>query len=441
MTMTKRAIPCIAIALSLLTAAFAQAQPQTQAPVAQAQAQDPAKPAIEKLDPTLTLKIGNPKLKDKIMEVAVGAVISGETGASVDFERMIREMRTARIIHVGETHNSMPMHELQFQVIRALYAQDRHLAVGLEMLPVTVQETLNKWTAGILTKDEFIREVRWYVNWNFNFGYYEKIFDFAREHRLPVYALNIPREIITKIRMRGWDTLTEGERALIPSAPDLSNADHRALIRAVFESSDLPPQMKGAGLDMVFEGLYRSQSAWDEVMGANAVRGAESEGRRVVVCAGSGHLLYNLGLNRRAHEKSKLPFKTVIAVVVPAGKKSLPVSRAIGDYVFGLPEEPKPAFPTIGLSFKKVDNLENLVIDTKPTDGAASRAEFEKGDVVLSVDGKGYTDINEIRMELAKLRCGGEVKFKVLRAGQVKDVSLKCEKKQPEEPAEKKSPD
>ena len=441
MTMTKRAIPCIAIALSLLTAAFAQAQPQTQAPVAQAQAQDPAKPAIEKPDPTLTLKIGNPKLKDKIMEVAVGAVISGETGASVDFERMIREMRTARIIHVGETHNSMPMHELQFQVIRALYAQDRHLAVGLEMLPVTVQETLNKWTAGILTKDEFIREVSWYVNWNFNFGYYEKIFDFAREHRLPVYALNIPREIITKIRMRGWDTLTEGERALIPSAPDLSNADHRALIRAVFESSDLPPQMKGAGLDMVFEGLYRSQSAWDEVMGANAVRGAESEGRRVVVCAGSGHLLYNLGLNRRAHEKSKLPFKTVIAVVVPAGKKSLPVSRAIGDYVFGLPEEPKPAFPTIGLSFKKVDNLENLVIDTKPTDGAASRAEFEKGDVVLSVDGKGYTDINEIRMELAKLRCGGEVKFKVLRAGQVKDVSLKCEKKQPEEPAEKKSPD
>jgi uncharacterized iron-regulated protein len=297
------------------------------------------------------------------------------------------------------------------------------------MLPVTVQESLNKWTAGILTKDEFIREMRWYVNWNFNFGYYEKIFDFAREHRLPIYALNIPREIITKIRMRGWDSLTEEERALIPAAPDLSNQDHRTLIRAVFESSDLPPQMKGAGLDMVFEGLYRSQSAWDEVMGANAVRGVESEGRRVVVCVGSGHLLYNLGLNRRAYERSKMPFKTVIAVAIPAGKKSLTVSRAIGDYVFGLPDEEKPAFPTIGMSFKKVDNLENLVVDPKPTDGVAGRSDFEKGDVVLSVDGKAYTDINEIRMELAKLRCGGEVKFKLLRAGQVKDVSLKCEKK------------
>lgn len=430
----KRCASCIALIAAIICAADGpvQAKPQSQDnPQAQVQA------AAEKPDPTLTLKIGNAKLKDKTMEVGVGAVLSAETGAAVGFERMIREMRTARIVHVGETHNSMPMHEIQFQVLRALYAQDRHLAVGLEMLPVTVQETLNKWTAGILTKDEFIREVRWYVNWNFNFGYYEKIFDFAREHRLPVYALNIPREIITKIRMRGWDALTEEERALIPGAPDLTNQDHRTLIRAVFESSDLPPQMKGAGLDMVFEGLYRSQSAWDEVMGANAVRAAEAEGRRVVVCVGSGHLLYNLGLNRRAYERSKLPFKTVIAVEVPAGKKTLPVSRAIGDYVFGLAAQEKPAFPTIGLGFKKVENLENLVIDPKPTDGAASRADFEKGDVVLSVDGKAYTEVNEIRFTLARMKCGDEVKFKVLRAGQVKDVALKCEKKQPDAPAEK----
>jgi uncharacterized iron-regulated protein len=428
MTLTRRGIPYIAIAVFLLTAAFAQAQAQTQAPAAQAQIQGQAIAATDKPDPTLTLKIGNPKLKDKTMEVGVGAVLSGQTGAAVSFEGMIREMRTARIVHVGETHNSMPMHEVQFQVLEALYAQDRHMAVGLEMLPVTVQETLNKWTAGILTRDEFIREVRWYVNWNFNFGYYEKIFDFAREHRLPVYALNIPREIITKIRMRGWDSLTAEEKALIPQAPDVKNENHRTLIRTIFEASDIPHAMKGPGLDTVFEGLYRSQSAWDEVMGANAVRAAESEGRRVLVCAGSGHVIYNLGLNRRAYEKSKLPFKTVIAISVPAGGKGVTVSRTLGDYIFGLPEESEPAFPTISLNFKKVENLENLVIDAKPAEGVAAASGFEKGDIVLSVDGKFYTDINEVRMSLARFRCGDEVKFKVLRDGQVKDLSLKCEK-------------
>jgi len=393
---------------------------------AAAQAQAPASPPADedKPDATLTLRIGDPKLRDKTMDVAAGAVLSGATGKAVGFERMIAEMRGSRFVHVGETHDSMPMHDLQFRVLEALYAQDRHLAVGMEMLPVTVQETLNKWSAGLLTKDEFIREVRWYVNWNFNFGYYEKIFDFAKEHRLPVYALNIPREIISKIRMRGWDALSEEEKSLIPAVPDLSNQDHRTLIRAIFESADLPPQMKGPGLDQVFEGLYRSQSAWDEVMGANAVRGAASEGRRVVVCAGSGHLIYNLGLNRRAFEKSRLPFKTVVAVVLPPGKSSVTVSRSYADYVLGIAEEAAPAFPSVGLSFKKVENLTNLIIDPKPMSGEAAKAGFEKGDLVLSVDGAFYDDINEIRAYLSRFRPGDKSAFKVLRDGQVKEVVL-----------------
>jgi uncharacterized iron-regulated protein len=436
MPMIRRAVPyAVIITLVFLSTAAIPvlAQDRPAMPAAQNPAGDAAKPAVDRPDATLTLKIGNPKLKDKVMEVAAGDILAGATGAAVGFERMIQEMMAARIVHVGETHDAMAMHEIEFQVIRALYARDKHLAIGLEMVPVTLQETLNKWTSGVLTKDEFLREIRWYVTWNFNFGYYEKIFDFAREHRLPIYALNAPREVITKIRMRGWDALSEEEKAYFPGTPDVSNQDHRTLIRAVFESSDIPEAMKGPGLDSVFEGLYRSQSAWDEVMGANAVRAAEAEGRRVVVCVGSGHLLYNLGLNRRAYERSKLPFKTVVAVEVPDGKKGLAVSRAIADFVFGLAAEKKKAFPTIGLSFKKIENLENLVIDPKPTEGVGGRSGFEKGDVVLSVDGKATTDINELRMALAKLACGDEAKFKVLRAGAVKDVSFKCEKKETEE--------
>jgi uncharacterized iron-regulated protein len=435
--MTPKRLPVLfslAVAF-LLTSALIPARAQVPTPAPQAATASVA-PA-DKPDPTLTLKIGDPKLRDRTMEVGIGAILAGPTAAAVDFERMVRDLMAARIVHVGETHDAMAMHEIEFQVIRALYAKDRHLAVGLEMVPVTLQETLNKWTAGILTKEAFLREIRWYVTWNFNFGYYEKIFDFAREHRLPIYALNAPREVISKIRMRGWDALGDEEKAFFPGPPDVSNQDHRTLIRAVFESSDLPEAMKGPGLDSVFEGLYRSQSAWDEVMGANAVRAAEAEGRRVVVCVGSGHLLYNLGLNRRAYERSKLPFKTVVAVEVPAGKKTLTVSRAIADYVFGLAPEIKKAFPTIGLGLKKIDGLENLVVDPKPTDGVAGRAPFEKGDIILSVDGQAYTDINELRMALAQLACGEEAKFKVLRSGAVKDVLLKCEKGPAAEPAEK----
>ena len=391
---------------------------------APAEAQKSAAEAV-KPDPTLTLKIGHPQLKDKTLQVATGGIYAAEKGTAIAFDAMVREMKSARFVYVGESHNSLPMHEIQVQVLRALYGQDPNLAIGLEMLPVTVQEVLTKWSLGALTKDEFLRGVRWYVNWNFNYGYYEKIFDFAKEHSLPVYALNVPRETISKIRMKGWEALTEDEKKLVPQAPDVSNQDHRALIRAIFEAADLPHQMKGPGLETVFEGLYRSQSAWDEVMGANTLRAAEREGRRVVVFAGSGHLLYNLGLNRRAFEKSRQPFKTVICVTVPPAQKSVTVARSLGDYIFGLPEETKPAFPQIGLSFKSFDGLANLVLESKPIDGAASRADFEKGDVILSIDGVAHTDINEARIYLAKFRCGEEFKVRLLRQGVVKEVTVK----------------
>lgn len=379
-------------------------------------------------DATLTLKIGDPRLKDRTMAVAPGGIYDAAKGGPVPFERLIAAMGDSRLVYVGESHTSMSMHDIQLRVLECLYARDRHLAVGLEMLPVTVQETLNAWSAGLLTRDEFLRRVRWYVHWSFNIGYYAPILEFAKEHRLPVYALNVPREIITKIRMRGWDALGEDEKALFPGPPDVSHQDHRTLIRAFFSSSGMPPAMTGPGLDKVFDGLYLAQSAWDEAMGHYAVRGARAEGRRLVVLAGSGHMLYKLGLDRRAFEKSGLPGTTIVAVEVPGGRTDVAVSRSIADYVFGLPAEHGTAFPTIGLGFQRVEGLANLVVESKPRDGAAARSDFEKGDVILDVDGRAYDDINELRLYLAGFGWGGEVRFRLLRRGEVKDVVLKLEK-------------
>jgi len=372
----------------------------------------------------LRLKIGDKDLKDKVMEVKPRTIYSTKKGKPVPFAVMIQEMDKNRFVFMGETHNSFPMHQIQSKVIQALYEQEKNLCVGLEMLPVTYQEALNKWSLGLLTQDEFIREGQWYVNWNFNFGYYEEIFRFTKEKSVPVYALNVPRAIISKIRMQGWEALSMDEKELVPK-PDLSHEDHRTLIRTIFESTDLPHQMTGKGLEMAFEGLYRAQSAWDETMAFYALKALEKEDGRVVVLAGSGHLLYNLGINQRVHEKNQSPFKTLVCVVIPKDKESIEVSRSLADYVWGLPEEEKPVFPSVGLSLKKFEGLENLVIDRKPIDGVAKGADFEKGDVVLSVDGKEFQDINELRIYLAQFSWDDETKFLILREAQEIEVVLK----------------
>ncbi len=374
-------------------------------------------------DRILRLKIGDEDLKDKTMEISAGTVYSAKKGEPISFDDMIQEMAASRFVYIGETHNSFPMHQIQAEIISALYKQDRNLSVGLEMFPVTRQEVLNQWSLEILSECEFIRTAQWYVTWNFNFGYYQNIFQFVKEKSLPLYALNVPRDIISQIRMRGWESLSEEEKGLVPE-PGLGHEEHRSLIRTIFENTHLPPQMKGKGLEMAFEGLYRAQSAWDETMAFYARRALEKERGKLVVLAGSGHLLYNLGINRRAYEKSHLPFKTVICVEVPKDRQSIEVSRSLADYVWGIPEEGKPVFPSVGLSLKKVDGLDNLVIDKSPIDGVAEHSGFKKGDVILSVDGKGFEDINDLRIYLADFNWGDESEFLVLRDAEEVRVAL-----------------
>ena len=292
----------------------------------------------------MKLKIGDPQLKNKTMTVLPGKIFSADKGEAISFEKMIAEMKTARIVYVGESHNSLPMHDIQHRIAQALYAGDKDLVLGLEMYDVKWQEHLNKWSLGLLTEDEFIDQAQWYVNWNFNFNYYKKIFDLAKENKIPVYALNAPRKIIRKIRMQGWDALNDEEKLIVPK-PDVTNKDHIALMRAIFGDVEMPAAMKGKGAgDMMFQAIYRAQSSWDEVMAKNTLRAANIEGKRVVVMVGSGHLIYNLGINRRAYEKQPLPYKTVICVTVPEGEQSVVVSRSLGNYIWGLPEEKREVF-------------------------------------------------------------------------------------------------
>jgi len=375
----------------------------------------------EKEDKSLLLQIGEKDYKNKVMDIFPGQIYSQKEGRPISFLKMIKNMKDSCFIYVGETHNSLPMHDIQLKIIQALYGQDNNISIGLEMLPTSVQEILNKWSLGTLTQAEFIREVKWYVNWNFNFGFYEKIFEFAKENRIPLYALNIPRQIIKKIRMKGWDELSDDEKKLVPQ-PDLTDEEHRILIRTIFESTEIPHQMKGKHLDLAFEGLYRAQSAWDEAMAFRAVQTLKE--KKMVVLAGSGHLLYNLGINRRAYKRSRLPFETVVSLAVPEGKESTEVSRSLADHVWGIHEEKRPAFPSVGLSFKKFDGLDNIVVERKPIDGAAKGTDFKKGDIILSVDGKAFHDINQLRVYLAKFTWEDKIKFGLLRDGREIEVVL-----------------
>ena len=60
-------------------------------------------------------------------------ILYAATGAPVSFDELMADVRTARVVYVGEMHTSARHHEIQLRVIRALHEGGIRLAVGMEM--------------------------------------------------------------------------------------------------------------------------------------------------------------------------------------------------------------------------------------------------------------------------------------------------------------------
>jgi aminopeptidase N len=377
----------------------------------------------QNLDPRWLFPFGDPRIKDQTVEVAPGRIVSQERGSPVSFEAMIGEMEPVPFILIGESHESLPAHKMQDRIIRALFARDARLTIGLEMVAASRQEVLSRWSLGALSDEEFLRRSGWYANWGFHFDYYRMILTFARDNRLPLLALDSPREVVGRYQVRDGEILP-GEKRPVPKV-DPAEENDRIFLRKSLESSEMRPEIKAAVLHSMFEDLYEAQVSRDTDMGTRAVEAQKKDGRKVIVLVGSGHLMFGLGLSRQIREKSRLTVKSVVPVFIPKGRETVAVSRTLADYIVGIRAEDRPAFPEIGLTFKSPPDPSKLVVAARPEKGAAKGLDFVENDLILSVDGRTYRDVEDLRIYLAGLRWGEEARFRILRRGVERIVIMK----------------
>jgi uncharacterized iron-regulated protein len=228
---------------------------------------------------------------------------SSAAGAEVSFARMLDGLREARIVYLGEVHTDARHHDFQLRVIRALRERGAGLAVGLEMFDRSYQPVLDRWSAGGLDEESFLRRTHWYANWRFDYGLYRPILDFLKEQGIRIVALNLPFHIPPKIRTGGLEHLAAGEKAYLPLALDTEQAAHREQARRAFDRHDFRGRTR-------FEDFYLAQCVWEEVMAESAA--AHLSADVMVVLAGNGHIQYRHGIPERAFRRNGLPYRTVV---------------------------------------------------------------------------------------------------------------------------------
>jgi uncharacterized iron-regulated protein len=203
---------------------------------------------------------------------------------NVSLGQLATSAGSSDLILIGENHDSKEHHDLQLELIRSLLAKKLQLAIGLEMIQADHQQQLDQWSAGRLSEPA-MRAV-FLENWSMEWHLYRDIFIFARDNRIPMVGLNVPKEVVKKVSQQGFASLTPQERSGLPQGTscDLSNPQI-ALLRRSFQSV---ANHQNDGKSFTY--FCEAQTVRNSGMAINMVRYLRKHpGRRIVGLTGIWH--------------------------------------------------------------------------------------------------------------------------------------------------------
>jgi len=324
-------------------------------------------------------------------------------------------MSDERLIYVSETHVRNADHLLQLAVLKALPPEK--LVLGVEWFQAPFQPALDAYIAGTIDEAEMLRRTEYFDRWGFDYRLYRPIIRYAREHGIPIIALNASRELTQAIRESGMNGL-EGElKAQLPDGYDYSDAEYETHLRGVFAQH--------AGADQGFERFRDVQLTWDETMAQNVALQLQQPGnRQILVLAGRGHIGGRHGIPNRVTRRTGER-----GVIVASYATGLP-ARAQADYLVLNEEQP---LPPKGLMGALLDVEEDRVEIKDFTPGSAARdAGVKSGDRIVAIDGQEASDFTRFKLLMMEKQPGDTINLRVMRKklfGGEKEVDLEFELK------------
>jgi uncharacterized iron-regulated protein len=250
-------------------------------------------------------------------------VLRVRNGEIIAFDRMVEEVKKAKVIFIGEVHNVREHHRSELALIAALHESDAPLVIGLEMFRSDGNAALDAWVAGTLPLDKFLPS--YYDNWREPWPLYRDVFLYAREHRIPLLGLNIPHDIAETVSRGGFASLSREQKKRLP--PGIScdiDARYMDFIRKAYADH----KRNGKG----FARFCEAQMVWDKTMAWNVVEFLKrNPGRTMVVLAGAGHA-WKRGIPEQVARLSPFTY-TAILPVVPDQVEKKTVTTQDADYL------------------------------------------------------------------------------------------------------------
>ncbi len=318
-----------------------------------------------------------------------------------DLDWLVEAVADRQVVFIGETHDRYDHHLNQLAVIDGLHGRHDDLVIGMEFFQQPFQSNLDDFIAGKISEGELLSKTEYFDRWRFDYRLYRPILRYAREHQIPLIALNVPSELSEKVAEGGLEVLEEEERAYVSDGVERENAAYEGHLREIFAHH---PHTE----DRDFERFLDAQLLWDEGMAQRAAAHFRtSPNGHMVVLAGAGHLERGYGIPDRV--RRRVPVSSAVVLNGPRAD----LDPAVADYLI---LSPRQELPRGGLMGVFLDTKQTGVSVSGFAEGSpAKEAGLREDDRLLKIEDHPVATYADVRIALLDRAPGETVRVQVER--------------------------
>jgi uncharacterized iron-regulated protein len=234
-----------------------------------------------------------------------------------DFEAMLADLARADVVFVGEQHDDPNTHRLEVAVLEGLVRRRVPLVIAMEMFERDVQPVLDRYLAGTITEEQFLKDSRPWPRYATD---YRPIIEFARVHHIPVIASDVPRRIASEVSKSGLGSVDAlgADRGLAAGQLQCpTNGEYYDRFLDAMGGHPPSGDPKAADIQAKNDRFYLAQCVKDETMGESIAQAFErNAAQRVTIVHFNGAFHSDYAQGTAASARRRLPGRRVAVVTM-----------------------------------------------------------------------------------------------------------------------------
>jgi uncharacterized iron-regulated protein len=343
-------------------------------------------------------------------------------GGRIAAPEILGRAAAAQVALLGESHDNADHHRWELQTVAALAALRPKLVLGFEMFPRRVQGALDRWVAGELSEEEFLKASDWSRVWGYESAFYLPLFHFARLNRIPMVALNVERDFVRVVGSKGLAAVPPEQREGV-STPAAASEAYLEHLFVSYTQHPEKKESKPSRADPEFLHFVDAQLVWDRAMAqALADAAARVPDALVVGVMGSQHVAHGDGVPHQLHG---LGIKH-IASLLPWDRDADcgQFSAGLATAVFGMPAaQTAPAPQRLGIMVETAPD--GVKVSAVTAGSIAAVTDLRAGDVLVEVAGTAVKTSDDVRAIVGRTAPGTWLPLKAKRQNEMIELTAK----------------